>query len=261
MARIRTIKPEFPQSESMGRISRDARLCFVLMWTIADDSGRLRGNSRMLASLLYPYDDDAPSLIEGWLKELEEEKCIVRYVASDRASYVQISNWKEHQKIDKPSVSKLPAPDSETPREDSRIVENIREASIPSRARADQGSRTKDQGEDQGEGEENPPAHTPLERKSKPFKAAWNRWRAHQRENFTPLTPTAEEAALMELGRCFPGDDSEQVKAIEFSILRRAKNLITTGDHNRARASPTSDPKSGKAVGDALVAKMFGGAK
>ena len=59
MARIRTIKPEFPQSESMGRVSRDARLCFVMLWTIADDSGRLRGNSRMLASLLFPYDDDA----------------------------------------------------------------------------------------------------------------------------------------------------------------------------------------------------------
>ncbi|XZE18788.1 hypothetical protein SH449x_004093 [Pirellulaceae bacterium SH449] len=260
MARIRTIKPEFPQSESMGRISRDARLCFVLMWTIADDSGRLRGNSRMLASLLFPYDDDAPSLIDGWLKELEEEKCIVRYVADDRASYVEIANWREHQKIDKPSVSKLPGPNSSTPREDSRSLENVREASIPSRARADQGPRTKDQGEDQGEGEGSAPAHTPLEGKSKSFQTAWKRWRSHQRENFTPLTPTSEEAALMELGRCFPDNEPEQVKAIEFSILRRAKNLITSGDHNRARASP-QDPKSGKAKGEELVAKMFGGAR
>ena len=76
MARIRTIKPEFPQSESMGRVSREARYCFIMLWTLADDSGRLRGNSRMLASLLYPYDDDAGALISGWLDELEREGCV-----------------------------------------------------------------------------------------------------------------------------------------------------------------------------------------
>jgi hypothetical protein len=108
MARIRTIKPEFPHSESMGRISRDARLCFIMLWTIADDSGRLRGNSRMLASLLYPYDSDAGKLIDKWLSELEEEKCIDRYIV-DRQSYIQIHNWLCHQKIDKPSQSKIPA--------------------------------------------------------------------------------------------------------------------------------------------------------
>lgn len=107
MPRIRTIKPEFPHSESMGRVSRDARLTFVLLWTVADDSGRLRGNSRMLASLLFPYDDDAPNRIDAWLSELEQENCIVRYkVEGD--SYIEIRNWLEHQKIDKPSPSKIP---------------------------------------------------------------------------------------------------------------------------------------------------------
>ena len=33
VARIRTIKPEFPQSESVGRLSRDARLLFILVWS------------------------------------------------------------------------------------------------------------------------------------------------------------------------------------------------------------------------------------
>lgn len=148
MARIRTIKPEFPQSESMGRISRDARLLFVQMWTIADDSGRLRGNSRMLASLLFPYDDDAPALISGWLEELHREACVICYKGPDGGSYVEICNWKSHQKIDKPSESKIPPPDSENIREDSRGFEKSIEASLPSRARADQGPRTKDQ--DQG---------------------------------------------------------------------------------------------------------------
>lgn len=135
MARIRTIKPEFPHSESMGKVSRDARLTFIELWTLADDSGRLRGNSRMLASLLFPYDDDAPGLIETWLGELERERCIVRY-SSDGTSCLQVCNWLNHQKIDKPSPSKLPEFV-----ESSRIVARPRELSS-----GDQGSRIKDQG-------------------------------------------------------------------------------------------------------------------
>lgn len=139
MGRIRTIKPEFPQSQSMGKVSRDARLLFVLLWTVADDSGRTRAASRMLASLLYPYDDDAPKLIERWLKELENVDSIVRYVV-DGDDYLEICKWSIHQKIDKPSKSKFPAPSnplepSSTPRESSAL---------------DQGPRTRDQGEDQG---------------------------------------------------------------------------------------------------------------
>lgn len=107
MGRIRTIKPEFPQSETMGRISRDARLLFIELWTIADDYGKARASSRMLASLLFPYDNDAADLIDGWLDELENNNCIRRYVV-DGSTYLDIPNWSKHQKVDKPSMSKLP---------------------------------------------------------------------------------------------------------------------------------------------------------
>lgn len=123
MARIRTIKPEFPHSESMGRVNRESRLCFILLWTIADDAGRLRGNSRMLASLLYPYDDDAKNKIDNWLDQLSSEGCIARYEV-EGTSYLQILHWAEHQKIDKPTPSKLPAFV-----EHSREVANPRESS------------------------------------------------------------------------------------------------------------------------------------
>ncbi|WP_050996281.1 MULTISPECIES: hypothetical protein [Bradyrhizobium] len=75
MARIRTIKPEFPQSETIGKLSREARLLFIQLWTLADDEGRARAASRMLASLLYPYDDDAPGLMDDWLAQLEHHGC------------------------------------------------------------------------------------------------------------------------------------------------------------------------------------------
>jgi hypothetical protein len=125
MGRIRTIKPEFPKSETIGGLSRDARLLFIQLWTEADDSGRLRGASRLLASLLYPYDEDAPSLIDGWLAELAEKGCIRRYQVKGN-QYVEIVNWLEHQKIDRPSESRLPSFDegSEIPREDSRALDD-----------------------------------------------------------------------------------------------------------------------------------------
>ena len=143
MARIRTIKPEFPHSESMGEVSREARLLFILLWTLADDEGRLRGNSRMLASLLYPYDDDAPKLIDGWLSELDAQSCIVRYQIAG-STYLEICNWLIHQKIDKPSRSKIPAFD-----ESSRILANPREESSGDQG-SRKGSRIKDQGSKEG---------------------------------------------------------------------------------------------------------------
>lgn len=109
MARIRSIKPEFPQSESMGRVSRDARLLFVMLWPICDDHGRTRAASRMLASTLFPYDDDAKDLIEGWLCELENVGCILRYEVGDSA-YLEVCNWLTHQRIDKPSKPQFPEP-------------------------------------------------------------------------------------------------------------------------------------------------------
>jgi hypothetical protein len=166
MARIRSIKPEFPHSESMGRVSRDARLTFIEMWTLADDAGRLRGNSRMLASLLFPYDDDAKKLMDGWLGELEGENCIQRYVV-DGTTYIQICNWLTHQKIDKPSPSKLPAPE-----DGSRTLSNPREDSRPL---AKNSSGSGSGGE--GKGEEGKGINVAQERDVGPADRVFAHWR------------------------------------------------------------------------------------
>lgn len=135
MARIRTIKPEFPLSESIGRVSREARLLFIQLWTICDDAGRARAHSRILASLLYPFDDDAPDLIDGWVTELEAQECVFRYEIGG-TTYIQVCNWLNHQKIDRPSESKIPAPI-----ESSRALASPREPSMQ-----DLGPRTLDLG-------------------------------------------------------------------------------------------------------------------
>jgi hypothetical protein len=112
----------------MIRVGREARLLFVWLWTIADDSGRLRAVSRVLASLLYPVDNDAPELIDGWLDELEKEGAITRYEIEGNP-YIQIANWLKHQKIDHPTPSKIPEirEDSREPREDQRNIRRGRD--------------------------------------------------------------------------------------------------------------------------------------
>ena len=230
MPRIRTIKPEFPQSESMGRVSRDARLTFILLWTLADDSGRLRGNSRMLASLLYPYDEDSRSLFPGWLDELERENCVYRYKCSEGHDYLEICNWEEHQKIDKPSKSKLPAPPSRTfakPREESPTP---REHSS-----GDQGPRIKDQGSRKG-GEGNGAVANALP----PDLPEWvvEPWQRFMNHIFAltgkHLTFDSHNANLMEVLRRGP---EKGLRDIEFSIQKNCKTLRDSDNDYEKRGS------------------------
>lgn len=130
----------------MGRVSRDARLLFVMLWTICDDHGRTRAHSRMLASLLFPYDDDAGEGVKTWLRELEDEGCIRLYEVSG-SQYLEVSGWTKHQKIDKPSRPQFPA-----------SPEATLEPSRESRERSSE-EGTKDQGREgikEGRGEESP---------------------------------------------------------------------------------------------------------
>lgn len=135
--RIRSIKPEFWESESLGRVSREARLLFIGLFSCCDDHGRARASSRLLASRLYPYDDDALKKLPAWIEELEKEHCIRLYKVNGE-SYLDIPKWLNHQKIDKPSASKLPPFDNS--REDSRGFEKNSLGT---------GNREKEQGKEQ----------------------------------------------------------------------------------------------------------------
>jgi hypothetical protein len=209
MARIRTIKPEFPQSESMGRVSRDARLLFIMLWTVADDFGRSRASSRMLASLLFPYDDDAAERIPGWLKELEREKC-VRVYEVDGNTYLQIEKWSEHQRIDHPSKSKFPNP----PEKIVKPREKVRNPRSGPRKGKDQGPE--DQGLDLGGGE----AQAPSPPEAAPFIALPT---IHEGQD-VPFT----EAQIADYAATFPAVDvPQQFREMRRWLLDNPKNRKT----------------------------------
>lgn len=119
MSRIRTVKPELFESETLARLSRDSRLTFIGLFTLADDLGRLRYLPKKIAGELFPHDEDVTHVeIDKWVAELESVDC-VRLYEIDGKTYLYLPEWKKHQKIDRPSQSRIPEPLA-TPSRDSR---------------------------------------------------------------------------------------------------------------------------------------------
>lgn len=110
MARIRTVKPEFWQHPKVCRVSRDARLLFLGLLNEADDEGKLRYSAKRLAGVVFPLDDDVSSAkLDRWTSELERESLVHRY-SVDGADLLMIVGFAEHQKINRPTRSRLPNP-------------------------------------------------------------------------------------------------------------------------------------------------------
>ena len=107
--RIRTIKPEIWQDEKVGQLSRDARLLFIGLITMADDIGRLRAMTPAVLGHVFPYDLDAARKIEKWFGELENQRLVRRYEV-DGVLYAELPGWPKHQRVNRPSESELPAP-------------------------------------------------------------------------------------------------------------------------------------------------------
>lgn len=111
MARIRTIKPDFWESESIGRLSMGARLLCIACLNMADDEGLLRWNEAYLMSQAFIYDDLNIEQISEWMHELVREKIIFPYKAgSTNQKLAWIINFRNHQVINRPQPSKLPPP-------------------------------------------------------------------------------------------------------------------------------------------------------
>lgn len=111
MARIRSIKPGFWTDEKLAMLPPFARLTFLgLISAMADDEGRCKGDPRLVRAAIWPLDDEVSTAgVSEHLAMLAAAGRIVRYVV-DGAAYIEIVNWKRHQRIDKPRPSEIPAP-------------------------------------------------------------------------------------------------------------------------------------------------------
>lgn len=106
MARIRTVKPDFWTDEKIVELSAFARLLFIGLWNFADDDGRMVYSPKRIKMQIFPADTLDISELFG---ELRRESLIAIYTV-DNVEYLQVTNFTEHQKIDKRTASRLPPP-------------------------------------------------------------------------------------------------------------------------------------------------------
>ncbi|GEM_PF-659724 len=116
MARTRMIKPEFWDDEKLAKVSRDARLLFVGLWSNSDDYGVVNGHPARLENRIFPYDEIPLEIFDGWLSELAAIRVIIPFLHNGER-YCHVRNFRRHQTINRPSGARNPAP-PETPEDD-----------------------------------------------------------------------------------------------------------------------------------------------
>ena len=110
MARIRTIKPMFWEDELVGSLSPVTRLTFIGLFSLADDEGRLPGSAIGIRSRVFAYDEEVTtSDVHDALYHLHECRRI-RLYGNPEQTFIEVLNFKKHQRIDRPQKSLLPAP-------------------------------------------------------------------------------------------------------------------------------------------------------
>jgi hypothetical protein len=107
--RIRTIKPDFFTSDTVSALPLRARLTWIGLWTHCDDYGRCRDNVRLIKAAVWPLDDVSLRDVESDIGTLAAAGVLFRYEVAGKG-YFQVTNWSEHQKVDRPSNSSIPPP-------------------------------------------------------------------------------------------------------------------------------------------------------
>lgn len=125
------IKPEFFDSESLGKCSIEARMLFVGLWVMGDDFGRQKAQLSKIKMQVFPYDEMSTEHLLDLLCELEEVGCIRGYEV-DEQRYICIPNFSCYQTVRKPSKSAIPEPPEEAVRTNaSPVMHQWRTSDVP----------------------------------------------------------------------------------------------------------------------------------
>ena len=98
------IKKEFWHSHRILSISPNERLLFISMFNVADDDGILKNSALTMKSVCYACDENITiSMVEDYIKNLLGVGLIE---LNNERTLIRITNWKSHQRIDKPTPSR-----------------------------------------------------------------------------------------------------------------------------------------------------------
>lgn len=111
MARIRSIKPDFWESEDTATLPMCAALTYAGLWNYSDDEGRGRFQPGITFTKLHGLrPDGSAQKTRAALDLLIERKLIVLYESEQYGTLYYIPSFKKHQHPDKPQPSKYPTP-------------------------------------------------------------------------------------------------------------------------------------------------------
>lgn len=104
--RIRSVKPEFWQSETLASVSKESKLIAIAILNYADDEGYFFDVPQVMRGALFPFDEDSTSIRRA-LDDLSRIGYIRRGTAECGKRVAHIVNFRSHQKIDRPQPSKI----------------------------------------------------------------------------------------------------------------------------------------------------------
>jgi len=95
--RIRAVRPDFWQDDTLGHLSDAVRLFYIGLWCVSDDAGWFEWKPAQLGAALYPYRSAASRerSIDAWGDVLVEAGRIVRHPCG----CARVPTLPKHQKI------------------------------------------------------------------------------------------------------------------------------------------------------------------
>lgn len=106
MARIRTIKPEFWKSEDLSALREAVHILAAALLNQADDEGYFNANVGLLKAEVFPLREPSVSVQDG-LIDLVSIRYLRLGTAPDGKRYGHILKFIEHQRVNRPTASKI----------------------------------------------------------------------------------------------------------------------------------------------------------
>lgn len=110
--RMRVIRPDFYDDERIGRLSWDARLVLVGMWSYVRDEGVGKDQLGLIIGTLFAFDSERDhegtrQLVSDALDELCAAGLLVRFEA-DGVNYIEVAHWPRWQQPKYPAKQRFP---------------------------------------------------------------------------------------------------------------------------------------------------------
>ena len=106
MARIRTIKPEFWRHEDLSELPEATHLLAAALLNYADDEGYFNANPKLVQAECCPLRELSVNIHDS-LNQLVSIAYLALGTGEDGKRYGHILNFKEHQRINRPTESKI----------------------------------------------------------------------------------------------------------------------------------------------------------